>query len=74
MEQQDDYVAGPHHYGTHLICGIIFGAILGGWTGSQLSNSGWIVLGAAVLGAFCVGYSCGRWGDRAWHWIIERLL
>ena len=73
MKNYDEYVAGEHHHRMHFWCGLVFGALLGTWVGWWVFESGWPIV--VTAGAFAAGiaYSCGRWGDRAWHWIIERL-
>jgi hypothetical protein len=73
MKKQDDYIAGPHHYRTHFWCGVIFGAGIGYWMGWQIFESGWTILMTAIVVSAVVAYSCGRWGDRAWHWIVKHL-
>ncbi|HWQ91156.1 MAG TPA: hypothetical protein VN673_05760 [Clostridia bacterium] len=73
MKKQDDYVSGPHHYWTHFGLGLVLGAVLGVLIGWQLFTDGWGLGAVVVLTSITAGYSCGRWGDRAWQWIIERL-
>jgi hypothetical protein len=73
MKKEDDYVAGPHHYWTHFSCGLVFGALLGLWIGTDFFESGWANLATVAVISVAMAFSCGRWGDRAWQWIIERL-
>ncbi len=73
MKKQDDYIAGPHHYWTHFWCGLVFGAGIGTWIGWQIFDSGWLVVVTAIAVSLSTAFSCGRWGDRTWHWIIQRL-
>jgi hypothetical protein len=73
MKKRNDYISDSHHYWTHFWCGLAFGAGLGAWSGWWLFDSGWTVAVMASVAAIVFGYSCGRWGDRAWHWAIERL-
>ena len=73
MKKRDDYIAGSHHYWTHFWCGLIFGAGLGVWVGWWIFDSGWRLVLTAIVASLAIAYSCGRWADRAWHWIIERL-
>jgi len=73
MKKQDDYIAGAHHYWTHFWCGLIFGGGVGAWIGWGLFDGGWPLALTAVVVAVATAYSSGRWGDRAWQWMIERL-
>jgi hypothetical protein len=73
MKKQDDYIAGPHQYWIHFGCGLVFGAGSGSWIGALLFDADWLVVVTAGILALAVAYSCGRWGDRAWHWIIQQL-
>lgn len=73
MKQEDDYVDGPHHYWIHYWCGLIFGAFIGIWTGREVFDGGWALGVATTVIALVVAWSCGRWGDRAWRWIIDLL-
>ncbi len=73
MKTQDDYVAGPHHFWLHFCCGLVFGAGLGWAFGSWLFDGGWRAIVVAAVVAVGVAYSCGRWGDRAWRWILDSL-
>lgn len=73
MKQEDDYFAGPHHFWTHLVCGAIFGALLGAWIGWQCSSNEWIMVLTALVVSASFSYSSARWGDRAWQWLIQRL-
>ncbi len=73
MKKQNDYVSGSHHYWTHFWCGLFFGAGIGAWMGWWMFDGGWAVPMTAVVVSLAIAFSCGRWGDRAWHWLIERL-
>lgn len=73
MKQCDDYISGAHHYWLHFVCGLLFGAAIGSWIGWQLFDGAWGLGVTATLGSLAAAFSCGRWGDRAWHWMIERL-
>jgi len=73
MKKQDDYIAGPHSYWIHFWCGLVFGALLGAWIGWQMFDGGWAIACTAFVTSSAVAYSCGRWGDPAWHWIISRV-
>ncbi len=76
MKKHDDYIAGPHHYWIHFWCGLVCGAGVGAWRawiGSQIFAAGWLLVVAAIVFSLGTAYSCGRWGDRAWHWILQRL-
>jgi hypothetical protein len=73
MKQHDDYVSGSHHYWMHFVCGFIFGGGLGGWIAYCISDSGLIILIAAVVTAVTFAFSCGRWGDRSWRTISDWL-
>jgi hypothetical protein len=73
MKQHDEYIAGPHSYWVHFWCGIVFGALLGLWIGWNLFEQGWAIPATSLATALAIGYSCGRWGDGAWQWVISRL-
>jgi len=73
MRRHEEYLAGPHHGRTHFWCGLIFGAVIGAWVGSWAFEGGRVIAITAVVVAFTIAYSCARWGDPAWHWIIKRL-
>ena len=69
----DAYINGPHNFWIHFICGIVFGALISGLVSVQIFESpGFLVLGT-LSGALVIGYSCGRWGDSAWHWFLRRV-
>lgn len=71
MNQQDDYISGPHNYWAHFVLGFIFGAFTVGWFARWLFSG---LLAAAIgglMGGLCFGFSCGKWGDRAWKAIFE---
>jgi hypothetical protein len=73
MNKQDDYIVGPHNYWLHFWLGGVMGLGLGWWVGFNIFEAGLGVLAIAVTAAVIVAFSCGRWGDRAWRWIIQRL-
>lgn len=73
MKQHDDYIAGPHHYWIHFWCGLVFGAGAGAWIGSEIFDSGWLVLIATIVAASSTALMCGRWGDRGWYWMLHKL-
>ena len=73
MKQQDDYIAGPHHYWIHFWCGLVFGACIGVLIAWRMFDEGWSITVTSAVVALAVAISCGRWGDRAWHWIIRSL-
>lgn len=62
-----------HHYWTHFWCGFVFGLCAGAWLGWCLFDGGWALVVTVTVTASVVALCCGRWGDRAWHWILERL-
>jgi hypothetical protein len=69
----DGYINGPHNFWIHFLCGFVFGTLISGWLSLQVSESpGFIVIGT-FLGALVIAYSCGRWGDSAWHWLLRRV-
>jgi hypothetical protein len=72
-KKQDDYIDGPHDYWIHFCCGLVFGAGIGTWIGLQSFDTGWTVIMTAAIISLAVACSCGRWGDRAWRWIIRGL-
>jgi hypothetical protein len=74
MGKRDDYIAGAHDYWVHFWCGLMFGAglaVWGGWFG--LGMTGWELVVFTTVFSLVIALSCARWGDRAWHWILERL-
>ena len=71
--KRDDYIFGSHHFWTHFWCGFIVGAVLGGWISWGLFDSRWIGFALTAVIALIIAFCCGRWGDPAWEWIIERL-
>jgi hypothetical protein len=73
MKQHDDYIAGPHHYWIHFWCGLVFGAGAGAWIGSEIFDSGWLVLITTIIAASGTALMCGRWGDRGWYWVLHKL-
>jgi hypothetical protein len=74
MKRREDYVAGSHDYWIHFWCGFFFGAALGVWIGAELFSNGWGLAASSVVSAGLTAYSCGRWGDDAWKWVIKGLL
>jgi hypothetical protein len=73
MKKHDDYILGSQHFWVHFSCGLMFGGLLGAWYSWQLFDSTTFIVIGMVITALVVAYCCGRWGDSAWHWIIERL-
>jgi hypothetical protein len=73
VKQQDDYIAGPHHYWTQFWCGLLFGAGAGIWVGWQVFVSPWLMVATAVPISLVTGLICGRWGDRGWHWVLHKF-
>ncbi len=74
MRPQNDYLTGPHDFWVHFWCGLVFGAFLGVWIFGEVLDSAWALGASTVAFALVTAYSCGRWGDRAWHWIISDLI
>ena len=72
MNFSGDFWTGPHHFWTHFWCGLIFGAGLGAQVGKVFGN-GWATFATMTVLGLVIGFSCGRYGDRVWHWLIERL-
>ena len=73
MMKQGDYVSGPHYYWVHFWCGLVFGAGMGLGLGWNCFESSWAIAATSVLAAAATAYSCGRWGETAWDWIISGL-
>jgi hypothetical protein len=71
--KKDDYLLGGHHRWVHFWCGLVFGAGLGAWIGWGLFNTAWDVAAIAAATGLVFGLCCGRWGDSAWQWFLERL-
>jgi len=73
MRKHDGCISGPHHFWIQFWCGLVFGGVLGPWWSWQLfERTVFIMVGTAVT-ALIIAFSCGRWGDSAWHWIIQKL-
>ncbi len=73
MNDHDDYIAGPHHYGIHFGCGLVFGAGAGTWIGWKNFDSGWPIAVTAIAISLGTAFISGRWGDRGWHWVLHKL-
>ena len=73
MKKHDDYISGPHHFWIHFWSGLMFGGLLSLWCSWRLFDSTAAIFITAGVAALVIGYCCGRWGDSAWHWLIERL-
>jgi hypothetical protein len=73
MKKPNNYVAGPHDFWVHFWCGLIFGAFLGLWIGSNLFDEGWAIAATSLISALVMGFSCGHWGDQAWEWVMSGL-
>jgi prolipoprotein diacylglyceryltransferase len=74
MKPRHDYFTGPHHFGMHFWCGLVFGIGLGAlWTSYLFENGALILIGAVATG-IVVAYCAGRWGDSVWHWLIKHLV
>jgi hypothetical protein len=73
VKDSADYTAGRHDYGLHLSLGAVMGAAIGLWIGFNIFESRIAILTTVLIAAVIVAFSCGRWGDRAWYWIIHRL-
>jgi hypothetical protein len=73
VKHSDDYIAGRHNCRLHFTLGAVMGAAIGIWIGFNIFESRISILLTLFITALVVAFSCGRWGDRAWHWIIHRL-
>lgn len=73
MKKEDDSISGRRRYWTQFWCGFMFGGGVGAWIGFGLFHGGWGLVASSILSAVVVAYLCGRWGDRAWGWIIQWL-
>jgi uncharacterized membrane protein YoaK (UPF0700 family) len=73
VKNTDDYIAGRHNYWLHFSLGAVMGAAIGFWIGSNIFESHVAILLTLLITSVIVAFSCGRWGDRAWYWIIHRL-
>lgn len=71
MEKKDDYISGTHHYWIHFICGFLFGAAIGAYVTSTFLDNSLFILVAAIVSGLWFGFSCGKWGERAWKSISE---
>jgi hypothetical protein len=71
MNREDDYISGPHHYWVHFACGFIFGVVAGWEICRWLFSDNLLGIIGAVVSGFCLGLSCGKWGDRVWKAIFE---
>ena len=73
MKKEGDYIAGSHHYWIHFWCGLVFGVGIGICIGCQMFDSGWPIIVTAIVVSLITAYTCGRCGDRAWHWLLQHL-
>jgi hypothetical protein len=73
MRDYNNYITGPHNFWMHFAFGLVFGVLVSAWVSVQLFDSASYILGSASIGAVLIAYCCGRWGDSAWHWLIEHL-
>jgi hypothetical protein len=71
--KHEEYIAGGHHFWIHFWCGLVVGVGLGAWISSGAFDSKWAVVGSTAAIALVTAYSCGRWGDRMWHRIIQAI-
>ena len=71
--RNDDYVNGPHNFWIHFICGFVFGTLISGWLSKDIFESPVLLVTSTVMGALVIAYSCARWGDSAWHWVLQRV-
>jgi hypothetical protein len=58
---------------NHFGLGIAFGAGVGTWISWGLFEQVYTFAAATLLISIAVGYSCGRWGERAWEWIVDNF-
>jgi hypothetical protein len=71
--KNDDNIADAARFWIHFWCGLIFGGGLGAIISWGAFDSRWAFIASTAAIALVVGYCCGRWGDSAWCWIIEKL-
>ncbi len=70
MKNRDRYVCGEHDFWVHFCCVAVVGAIQGAIVGLSFFSRGWAILLTIILGASCIGFCCGCWGDAAWEWVL----
>jgi hypothetical protein len=73
MKKHDDYISGPHHFWIHFWCGLLFGGLVSAWISWQFFETRALILVSTGIAAPVIAYCCGRWGDSAWHWLIQKL-
>ena len=67
------FLEGPHHFWTHFLIGLVFGLGVGAYLSWGLFDEGWKTIALVFTIALGLALACGRWGDRAWHWMLDRL-
>lgn len=73
MKRPNDYLDGPHDFWVHFWLGLVFGAGLGFFVFAELFESAWGLVAGVSAFALGMAYGCGRWGDRAWNWLLSLL-
>ena len=73
MKKHDDYSSDSHHFWMHFGCGLVFGGLISAWISWQFLEGTVPLLVSTSIGALVIAYCCGRWGDSAWGWLLERL-
>jgi hypothetical protein len=68
---RDEYIAGRHNFWVHFGCGLVVGPALGAWLFSGTFDSDWALIASTAAIAVVVAFSCGYWGDPAWHRIAK---
>lgn len=71
--RNEDYIDGPHNFWIHFLCGFVFGSLISGWLSKGIFESPVLLVTGTVTGALVIAYSCARWGDSAWHWLLHRV-
>jgi len=73
MKNRDSNLSGEHDFWVHFWCGTVVGAVEGAWVGCNFFTRGLVIVLVVVLWSLLVGYSCGRWGEGAWEWVLTLL-
>jgi hypothetical protein len=69
--KSDNYILGSHYFWIHFWCGLVFGTGLGAGISWELFDVSWTFAISTAAIALTVAFCCGRWGDSAWHFLMQ---